>query len=85
MRFYCFLSLSCLLQTACDKVSHKRGRKVTYNGEAISQYISRYAGFQVLLSNGIKDPLEALQIYRDKDHEEKNLLTDIRAKFLITL
>lgn len=53
------------------KTSPKRGRKVTYNGEAISQYISRYAGFQALFSNGIKDPLEALQIYRDKDVVEK--------------
>ena len=34
-------------------------------------YISRYAGFQALFSNGIKDPLEALQIYRDKDVVEK--------------
>ena len=31
------------------KTSPKRGRKVTYNGEAVSQYISRYAGFQALL------------------------------------
>jgi transposase len=53
------------------KTFPKRGRKVTYNEEAVSQYISRYAGFQALYSNGIKDPLEALQIYRDKDVVEK--------------
>lgn len=53
------------------KTSPKRGRKVTYNTEEISQYINRYSGFQALLSNGIKDPIEALQIYRDKDVVEK--------------
>lgn len=49
----------------------KRGRKVTYNKEAISQHIKRYTGFQALLSNKTKDPLKALQIYRDKDVVEK--------------
>ena len=53
------------------KTSPKRGRKVSYKMEAVSQYINRYAGFQALFSNGIKDPLEALQIYRDKDVVEK--------------
>lgn len=46
--------------------------KVPYNPEAISQYIKRYAGFQVLLSNRVKDPIEALRIYRDKDVVEKS-------------
>ena len=41
----------------------KRGMKATYNTEAISQYIKRYAGFQALLSNRVKDPIEALRIY----------------------
>ena len=45
--------------------------KVSYNNETISQYISRYAGFQAILSNSIKDPLRALQVYRDKDVVEK--------------
>ena len=53
------------------KTTPKRGTKVTYNTEAVSQYINRYAGFQVILSNGIKDPVKALQIYRDKDVVEK--------------
>jgi hypothetical protein len=53
------------------KTSPKRGRKVTYNMEAVSQYINRYAGFQVLFGNGIKDAVEALQVYRDKDIVEK--------------
>ncbi len=50
----------------------KRGKKVAYNTEAVSQYIKRYTGFQALLSNKTKDPLKALQIYRDKDVVEKS-------------
>jgi len=50
----------------------KRGRKVTYNTEAVSQHIKRYTGFQALLSNKTKDPLKALRIYRDKDVVEKS-------------
>jgi len=30
-----------------------------------------YAGFYVLLTNDIKDPVEALQVYRNKDSVEK--------------
>jgi transposase len=53
------------------KTTPKRGMKVSYNIQAVSRYINRYSGFQALLSNGIKDPAEALQIYRDKDVVEK--------------
>lgn len=53
------------------KTTPKRGTKVSYNDEAVKRYISRYAGFQAILTNGIKDPIEALQIYRDKDVVEK--------------
>lgn len=53
------------------KTTPKRGTKVTYNTEAVSQYINRYAGFQAILTNSIKDPVRALQIYRDKDVVEK--------------
>jgi transposase len=53
------------------KTTAKRGMKVSYNTEAVSQYISRYAGFQAILTNSIKDPVKALQIYRDKDIVEK--------------
>ena len=48
-----------------------RGMKVSYNNDAVNQYIKRYAGFQALFTTKIKDPLEALQIYRDKDIVEK--------------
>jgi len=53
------------------KSTPKRGRKISYNTEAVSAYINRYAGFQALLSHGIKDPVQAMQIYRDKDTVEK--------------
>jgi transposase len=49
----------------------KRGVKVSYNNTVVSQYINRYAGFQALLTNSIKDPVKALQVYRDKDVVEK--------------
>ena len=48
-----------------------RGKRVAYNTEAVRQYINRYAGFQALLTTKFKDPLEALQVYRDKDVVEK--------------
>ena len=54
-----------------QKKTPKRGLQVSYNTEAISQHISRYAGFQGLLSNGIKDPIDAMRVYRDKDAVEK--------------
>ncbi|WP_419177951.1 IS1634 family transposase, partial [Chlorobium limicola] len=41
------------------------------NTEAINRHISRYAGFQALLSSDIKDPVEALRVYRNKDSVEK--------------
>jgi transposase len=50
----------------------KRGKRVAYNTEAVTQHIKRYAGFQALFSNQIKDPLKALPIYRDKDVVEKS-------------
>lgn len=53
------------------KTTPKQGLKVSFNMAEINRHINRYAGFQVLLSNGIKDPIEALQIYRDKDVVEK--------------
>ena len=53
------------------KITPKRGKKVTFNMPAVNQYIKRYAGFQALLSNSIKDPVKALQVYRDKDVVEK--------------
>jgi len=48
-----------------------RGRKVLFKHEAIQQYRNRYAGFYALLTNDLKDPVEALQVYRNKDNVEK--------------
>ncbi len=48
-----------------------RGRRVLFNNESIQKYRKRYAGFYAILSNGIKDPLEALRVYRNKDAVEK--------------
>lgn len=53
------------------KTTPKRGMKVSYNTQAVRQHINRYSGFQALLTNSIKDPIESLQIYRDKDVVEK--------------
>ncbi len=53
------------------KNTPKRGIKVFYNNEVVNQYISRYAGSQALISNGIKDPVKALRVYREKDVVEK--------------
>jgi len=53
------------------KETPKRGRKVTYNQQAIDAYRENTAGFLVLLSNTVKDSAHALQIYRNKDLVEK--------------
>jgi transposase len=49
-----------------------RGRKVEYDNEAVQKHRNRYAGYMALLTNDIKDPVEALQVYRDKDVVEKS-------------
>lgn len=54
------------------KTFPKGGVRVSYNTQAVNQYINRYAGFQVLLTNAVKNPIECLQIYRDKDVVEKS-------------
>ena len=53
------------------KTTPKKGTLVSYNTQAVNQYIKRYAGFQALLTNSIKNPVESLQVYRDKDVVEK--------------
>jgi len=59
------------------KETPKRGRKVEYNTEEIQKHRERYAGFFVLLSNATKNPLEALEIYRNKDVVE-NCFDDLK-------
>ncbi len=53
------------------KETPKRGLKISYNNEAIEAYRNRYSGFFALFTNDIKDSVEALQVYRDKDVVEK--------------
>lgn len=48
-----------------------RGISILYNEEAIRRAESDY-GYFVLMSNGIKDPVEALRIYRLRDLIEKS-------------
>ena len=45
----------------------KRGRRVAFNDAEIQKYRKRYAGFFCILSNAVKDAMEALQIYRAKE------------------
>ncbi len=48
-----------------------RGKSVEYNNDAITKYRNHYAGFFAILTDDIKDPVETLKIYRDKDIVEK--------------
>lgn len=50
-------------------VTHGRGISVAANQKAIEDRLS-YAGYLVILSNHVKDPREALRIYRDKETAE---------------
>lgn len=54
------------------KETPKRGRSITFNEAEIQKYRNRYAGFFCLLSNKIKDPAEALRIYRTKEVVENS-------------
>lgn len=53
------------------KTTPKRGRTVSFNQDVIQKHIKVYTGFQAILCNNVKDPVEALKIYRDKDVVEK--------------
>ena len=52
------------------KVTPKRGVTVQYREDAIKRHMDQL-GYFVLLSNEIKDPIEALNVYRRKDMVEK--------------
>lgn len=63
-------------QTVCDKyfqvkTTPARGAKLQYNEQAIQDHIKHF-GYFALLSNEIKDPSEALYVYRNKDLIEKS-------------
>lgn len=50
----------------------KRGLTVSYNTEEVGKHIKTYCGFQAIFCNNVKDPVEALKVYRDKDVVEKS-------------
>jgi len=50
----------------------KRGLRVTFNDAEIQKHRKRYAGFFCILTSAVKDPMEALRIYRAKDAVENS-------------
>lgn len=54
------------------KDTPKRGKSVTFNDGEIQKYRNRYAGFFCIMSSKVKDPTEALQIYRTKEVVENS-------------
>ena len=59
------------------------GKVISVNDEAVEKYLDKYAGFSVIISNDVKDPVKALEIYRTKDRVEKtfdNLKGDLDGK-----
>ena len=67
------------------KETPKRGRKVEYNQQAIEEYRENTTGWFVMITNDIKDPVKALEIYRQKDAVEKafdDLKNDLDGKRL---
>lgn len=79
--------LSCYEELKQDKLVHaheeyykkfflvkdtpKRGRKVEYKEDAIQKHQQNTLGWFVLITNDIKDPSQALTVYRQKDAVEK--------------
>lgn len=54
------------------KETPARGLSIQYDNELIKKHKQRYGGMFVLISNYIKDSMEALRIYRSKDMVEKS-------------
>ncbi len=50
----------------------KRGRNVVVDTAKVMEQRSEFAGYFVLMSNDVKDPARALEIYRQKDAVEKS-------------
>jgi transposase len=48
-----------------------KGLSISYNNDMILEYKNKYAGYFCILSTFIKDPIEALNVYRHKDVVEK--------------
>lgn len=54
-----------------------RGKQVKFNSDAVQAHRNRYAGFFTLFTNDIKDPVTALETYRNKDVVE-NCFDDLK-------
>ena len=54
------------------KNTPKRGLRVSFNDPQVQKHRKRYAGFFCILSSAIKDPMDALQIYRAKESVENS-------------
>ena len=54
------------------KETPKRGIRILFNDAEIEKHRKRYAGFFCILSNAVKLPLEALNVYRTKDVVENS-------------
>jgi len=50
----------------------KRGRRVTYNAQAIRSYRNKYAGFFCILSVNIRSAEQALECYRNREAVENS-------------
>jgi hypothetical protein len=60
-----------LLKFLNIKSTPDKGLIITYNDDKILEYKNKYAGYFCILSTFIKDPIEALNVYRHKDVVEK--------------
>ncbi len=54
------------------KETPKRGIRILFNDAEIEKHRKRYAGFFCILSNAVKLPLDALNVYRTKDVVENS-------------
>ena len=54
------------------------GRVVILNDEAILEFQDKYAGYFVIISHDMKDPVEVLTMYRAKDRVEKSFGIEVR-------
>lgn len=54
------------------KETPKRGLRVSFNDEEVQKSRKRYIGFFCILTSGIKDPMDALSVYRAKEAVENS-------------
>ena len=67
------------------KITPRRGRHVVYDQAAIDEHRRNTTGWFVMITNDVKDPVKALEIYRMKDSIEKafdDLKNDLDCKRL---